>query len=105
MKFTLLPTGRFDSLVQRLSQQITARCPPVIANDPERTVSQGRIEEILGESIAGALQIQREGRIGFLQKARLKSTFKWELREIGYEEKFADLAAEKLMEQLSRSLA
>src|SRR5215467_15455047 len=101
MSFTFLPAGRFDALVQRVAERVTARCPPVVANNPERAVSQERIEEILEDCIAWALQFPRENRVGFFGRARLKSALRWELREIGYEEKFADLAAEKLVERMS----
>ena len=101
MKLTLFTAGTFDALVQRVAQRITVRCPPVIANNPERTVSPERIEEILEDCIAGAVQSPSENRVGFLGRARLKSALRWELREIGYEEKFADLAAEKLVERMS----
>jgi hypothetical protein len=102
VNFALFAAGRFDALVQGLAERVTARCPPVIANNPERTVSQERVEEILDECIAAALQLLRENRIGLLGRSRLKSTLRWELREIGYEEKFADLAAERLIEHVSR---
>ena len=105
MNFKLFPAGGFDGLIQRLAERIAMRCPPVVANNPERAVSQQRVEEILGECIAGALPVPREARIGFLGRARLKSELRWELREIGYEEKFADLAAEKLIEHVSRNHA
>ena len=101
MKLTLFTAGTFDALVQGVAQRITVRCPPVIANNPERTVSPERIEEILEDCIAGAVQSPSENRVGFLGRARLKSALRWELREIGYEEKFADLAAEKLVERMS----
>jgi hypothetical protein len=105
MKLTLFTAGRFDALVHRVAQSITMRCPPVIANNPERTVSPERVEEILEDCIAGAVPSPAETRVGFLGRARLKSALKWELREIGYEEKFADLAAEKLIESVSRNSA
>jgi hypothetical protein len=104
MKFALFSADRFDALVRRMAQRITARCPPVVANNPERTVPQKRIEEILNDSIATALHSQPKIHIGFLRRTRLKSALRWELREIGYEERFADLAAEKLAEQLSRGI-
>lgn len=102
MKLNLFTAGGFDTLVQAVAQRITMRCPPVIANNPERTVSPERVEEILEECIAGAFQSEPEGRVGFLGRTRLKGALRWELREIGYEEKFADLAAEKLIERVSR---
>src|SRR5215472_2694056 len=103
MKLTLFTAGTFDALVQRVAQRITVRFPPVIANNPERTVSPERVDEILADCIAGAVQSPSESRVGFLGRTRLKSALKWELREIGYEEKFADLAAEKLAESVSHS--
>jgi len=105
MDFTFPPAGKFDGLVQRVAERVMARCPPVVANNPERTVSQERIEEILEECVAAALQYPRDNRIGFFARAQLKSALRWELREIGYEEKFADLAAEKLMAQISNPAA
>ena len=103
MKFALPSIGSFEGLVQQVARRIAERCPPVIANNPERTVSQERIEEILADTIAGALQFRQAGRVGFLSRLRLKSELRQALRETGFEEGFADLAAGKLNEQLSRS--
>jgi hypothetical protein len=102
MKLGLFTAGGFDALVQRVAQRITVRCPPVIANNPERAVSQERIEEILEGCIAETIQFTRDYRVGLLGRARLKSALRWELREIGYEERFADLAADKLIQRVSR---
>ena len=98
----LFSSGKFDTLVQGLGERISVRFPPVIANDPERTVPRKRIEEILDEIFAETLQPEREDQIGFLSKARLRNAFRRELREIGYEEKFVDFAADKLIKQLVR---
>jgi len=98
----LLLAGRFDAPVKAIARQISARFPPVVANDPERAVSQQRIQEILGEVFAGALQAERERAIGFLGKARLRNVFRRELRETGYDEKFVDFAAEQFIAQLTR---
>ena len=104
MKFTLFsPTG-LDALVQNVAQRVTARYPPLVANNPERTVSQNRVEEILEDTFDGALRFQRETPIGFLARARLRSAFRRELREIGYEDKFVDFAAGKFIEQLTRGM-
>ena len=99
----LFSSSKFDILVQRLGQRISLRFPPVIANDPERAVSQMRIQEILDEIFDEALQTEREDQIGFLSKARLKNAFRRELREIGYDEKFVDFATDKLIDRLVRA--
>jgi hypothetical protein len=98
----LFSSRKFDTLVQGLGQRIGVRFPPVIANDPERAVSQNRIEEILDEIFAETLQPEREDQIGFVSKARLRNAFRRKLREIGYDERFVDFATDKLIEQLVR---
>jgi hypothetical protein len=102
MKFALLSAGKFDALVQNAAQRIKARYPPLIANNPERTVSQERVREVLEDAFTGVLEFEGEIRIGLLRRARLKSALRGELREIGYEERFAEFAAERFIEQLLR---
>jgi len=97
MKFTVFPEGRFEALVQRVAERVTARCPPVVANNPERAVSEERIEEILDDCIAWALQFPQENRIGFIGRARLKSALPVGAARNRIREKFAELAAEKLI--------
>jgi hypothetical protein len=94
--------NRFDVLVEGLAQRISARFPPVIANDPERAVPQKRIEEILRETLSATLQAERETHIGFLRRISLRGAFRRALRETGYEEKFVDFAADRFIEQLTR---
>ena len=98
----LFSPRKFGTLVEGIAQRISARFPPLVANNPERTVSEKRIEEILEETFAAALQPERENEIGFLGRARLRNALKRQLREIGYDEQFVDFAAGKLIEQLTR---
>ena len=98
----LLSYGKFDALVHSVARRISVRFPPLVANDPERAVSDERIEEILEETFAAAPQSEPGGRLGFLGRARLRNAFRRELREIGYDEKFVDFAADKLIEQFAR---
>lgn len=88
------------TLAKDVAQLITSRYPPVIANNPERTVSQARIAQILKEAFASVPQLHQEKSLGLIGRARFGSAFKWELREIGYEEEFIDLATRKLVERL-----
>ena len=101
----LFSSGRFDALVEGVAQRISMRFPPVVANDPERTISQERIKEILSETIAAALQSGNEYSTGWVRKAQVRSAFRRQLREIGYDEKFVDFAADKFIEHLSRRRA
>ena len=99
MKLTLFSLGKVDALARSLAQRIATRYPPVIANTPEQTVSQGRIEEILEEISS---EFQSGGRLGTLGKAKLRYALKWRLRETGYDEKFIDFAVRKFSRQTPR---
>lgn len=101
MIFGLFPSGQADKFAANLAQEIARRYPPLLANNPEQTISQKRIAEILEETFATAHQINRGNRVGFVRRTILSSAFKWELREMGYEEKFVRLAIEKLAARLA----
>jgi len=100
VKPTPFPFSKLDALAESLAQRITTRYPPVIANAPEQTVSQGRIEEILEDIFSS--EFQGGGRPGIVRRTKLGYAFKWRLRDIGYDDKFVDFAAKKLSKQLTR---
>ena len=52
-----------------------------------------------------AVEFQREHRLGTFGKAKLGNEFKWRLRELGYTEKFIDVATEGLMVYVTRGPA
>ncbi len=102
MILRLFSPSKVNAFAKIMGRRITTRCPPVIANNPEQIVSQKRIAEILEEIFSSTPQFRGETRPGILGRAKLGHAFRWELREIGYEEKFVDFAAEILIEQLTR---
>jgi hypothetical protein len=65
-------------------------------------VSQKRLATILEEAFNRAHQFNKEHRLGMFRKAKLGNTFKWELKELGYDEKFVDMATEGLIVYLTR---
>lgn len=99
MIFGFSSPGNTKALANRLTQRIATRFPPVIANTPEQTVSQQRIEEILQDIFSS--EFKRGSRLGILAKTRLAYAFKWRLREAGYDDKFVDFMTRKLNEQLT----
>jgi len=98
----LFSSGKFDTLLEGVARQLRVRFPPVVANDPERAVSQERIEEIVEDIFAAALRVERQHPIGLVGRARIRNALRRELREIGYEEKFVNFAVETFMGQLTR---
>jgi hypothetical protein len=100
LKLTLFSLGKVNVLAQSLAERITTRYPPVIANTPERVVSQERFKEILDAVFSD--ELKRGNRFGFGVRLTLGYALKWKLREIGYDDEFVDFAAKKLGQRLAR---
>lgn len=94
--FELFSSGRVREFAQLLAQDIARRYPTAIANSPDQIVPLQRTAEILDEVLTHAHEFHHEHQIGLLSKVMLGHTFKRELREIGYDEAFVELAAARL---------
>ena len=66
-------------------------------------VSQKRLTDILEETFAKAAAFQRENKLGWYRKAKLGNEFRWELKELGYDEKFVEVATEGLVVYVTRA--
>lgn len=73
----------------------------MIANNPEQAVSRKRIGEILDYALAAAHLFGQGNQLGMLGRAKLASTFKGRLRELGYDEEFVGMASGKLAKALA----
>ena len=100
--FGLFGKSKTDEFARSLAQDIAKRYPPAIANNPEQMVSQKRLTSILEDAFNRARQFNAENRLGMFKKAKLGNTFKWELKEMGYDKKFVDMATEGLIVYLTR---
>ena len=96
MIFRLSPFQKAETLADRLAEAICRRYPPVIANNPEQTVSSKRIAEILDQAFATADQFRAENHLGLLGRTWLPSAFRRRLRDLGYDEEFVAMACGKL---------
>ena len=96
-----LSTRKVAEFATSLAQDLAKRYPPAIANNPAQMVSQKRLTGILEEAFARATEFNRQNQLGWFRKARLGNGFRWELREMGYDEKFIDAATKDLMAHLS----
>ncbi len=98
-------TRKVSDLAKSLAQDLARHYPPAIANNPAQLVSPQRLSGIFEEVFARASEFARENKLGWYKKNRLGSDFRWELNELGYDEKFVDSAAEGLILRLSRDPA
>jgi hypothetical protein len=104
MFLKLFSASKVDAFAKSLAQDIAKRYPPAIANNPEQMVSQKRLTTILEDAFSRAHEFNRENNLGVFKKAKLGNTFKWELKEMGYDDRFIDMATEGLIVYLTRGI-
>lgn len=90
-------------MAKSLARDVAKRYPPAIANNPAQMVSPQRLSGILEEVYTGAIEFCRENKLGWYKRALLGKGFRWELNELGYEEKFVDTATEGLIRSVTRN--
>lgn len=91
-----------DVFAKSLAQDLAKRYPPALENSPEKRISPNRITKVLEEAVGKAVQFNREQHLGMLGKAKLGNTFRWELKELGYSERFVEFATEALIVYITR---
>src|SRR5262245_31808594 len=93
---SLFAVGKTASFAKELAESLSKRYPPALDVSTEKRVSEARLTRLLEETLAKAVEFQRENRLGMFGKAKLGNEFKWQLKELGYTEHFIDIAIEGL---------
>ncbi len=91
-----------DSFATGLAQDLAKRYPPALDKGKERKISQKRLVTILEDTFKRAIDFRQQHKLGVYKKARLGNTFRWELQEMGYSEKFIEVATEGLIVYITR---
>lgn len=91
-----------DEFAKELARSLAKRYPPSLETAQAKKVSVNRVTRVLEDVIEKAVEYHRRNPLGIYRKARLGNAFKWELKELGYSEKFVELATEGLIVHLSR---
>ncbi len=86
-----------EAFAKELADAIAKRYPPALDKSPERRVSPNRITKVLEDAMEKATVFTKDQRLGVFKKAKLANAFKWELKELGYSEKFIEVATEGLV--------
>jgi hypothetical protein len=60
---------------------------------------------ILEDTFQRATEFTKDNKLGVYKKARLGNTFRWELQEMGYSDKFVEVATEGIIVHVSRKEA
>jgi hypothetical protein len=100
--FRLLFSKHITEFARDLAENLAKRYPPALDVNPEKKISQARLTRVLEETLTQAAEFQRTQKLGMLGKAKLGNEFKWRLKELGYSEKFIEVATEGLMVYVTR---
>lgn len=90
------------TFARSLAQDIGKRYPPALDQQPGKRPSVNRLTRIMEDACQKAMTYQQEQRLGWLGKAQLGNSFRWELTEMGYQKDFVDFATEAVVVHLSR---
>jgi hypothetical protein len=91
-----------DAFAKTLALDLAKRYPPALDKGGERKLSQKRLTSLLEDTFSKAVSFKNEHKLGVYKKARLGNTFRWELQELGYSEKFVETATEGLVVYIAR---
>lgn len=86
-----------DEFAKSLAASVAKRYPPALDKAKDRKVSVNRITKVLEDTFNKAVEFDRTNKLGIYKRARLGNTFKWELKELGYSDKFVEVATEGLI--------
>jgi hypothetical protein len=85
-----------------IARSIVCRYPPSMDTAPVRRITPSRMEKILEDAYAKAIEFNSKNKMGWLSKARFGNAFRWELRDLGYTPEFVEMATEGLIVYLTK---
>jgi hypothetical protein len=104
--FSLFSTGKkINEFAKELADGLSKRYPPALDVSAEKKISANRLTKVLEDTLSNAAEFQRQHRLGVFGKAKLGNEFKWQLKELGYTDKFVEVATEGLMVYVTRGAA
>ena len=93
---------QIDEFATSLADAVAKRYPPALDKARDRIVSVNRVTRVLEDAFKQAVDFKSQHNLGVYKKARLGTSFKYELAQRGYSEKFVELATEGLIVYLTR---
>lgn len=85
-----------------LVNTLAKRYPPSIDAATEKKISEARLTKVLEDVLGQATEFQQKHQLGLFGKAKLGNEFRWQLKELGYTDRFIDVATEGLMVYITR---
>lgn len=90
------------ALAKELAESLAKNLPPKMMEHRRQVLSANKISRLLEQAFETAKEHQSKHRLGFIKRAVLANSLKWELGEKGYPLDFINVATEGLIVELSR---
>lgn len=92
-----------DEFARKLVEEVyRLRAPEGKSGPGQPGVSLRNLEQKVDALFETATAFRIEHKLGIYKKARLANTFRWEMKERGYDEGFIEMITEKLVVAVSR---
>lgn len=88
---------KIDDFSRELARQLASRFPPEMSSELSGKKREKKLGRALNHVYRKARDFKQERRLGVYGTARLGNSFKWELREMGYEHEFIEEATRGLI--------
>ena len=98
----LFSRPNIDAFAKELATELAKSFPPSVANEPRRKVSPHRLTKILENTLDKARGFAVQHKLGVIGKAKLGNGFRWELKELGYNDAFIEVATEGVIVYVTR---
>lgn len=94
---------KVDEFACKLVDGVFSLRPPQGKSGPRNSgVSLKLLEKKVDELFETATAFRKEHELGIYKKARLANTFRWEMKERGYDSSFIEAVTEKLVVAISK---
>jgi hypothetical protein len=100
--FGSVSSAQVDEFAKSLARELARDYPPALDKEGDKASWERKLALVLQGIFGRAREFRVEHKLGLYKKARLANTFRWELKEIGYNPQFVEKATEGLVIQISR---
>jgi len=100
MLFNRVPARDIEQFATEVARDFAKACPPTDIQGERSNVK--KLARSIDAACERAVTFQKEKKLGVYGKAKLGTTFKWELKGLGYSNEFIDEFTRSLLLRLSR---
>lgn len=92
-----------ETFAKSLADDIAKRYPPALDQQPGKRPSVNRLTRIMEDAAQKAVEFRDEHKLGWMGKAALGNSFRWEMTALGYQKDFVDFATEAVVVTMSKT--